>query len=322
MGNMNLIRRLAGQGIAYLLLIISTIGYSQIECTHGDDWIAAMSSNTELADAFRASPGIEDAWLLGFVKGNDIVDNLSSLKKLGQDLVDKDGLKNYLSETSGGIDNWMVLSRGNASLKSIDNIRALDAFKIANPGITDDAIESALYSLKSSRRQPFVDGLKKVSDNDLMPLVNKRLASVDEVRDAVNNLRDFRKSNPSVPGEKNIAYLDGTINGQSTSEFTSNPKWISGDDTPLEKPSLWEASEATDASGSTYKRPFDSEYKMLNDLARELEPNAILGQKYFSHSGEIKIVSEIGYCTSCAGIISDFSTMFPNLKIVLIDGIK
>ena len=90
----------------------------------------------------------------------------------------------------------------------------------------------------------------------------------------------------------------------------------------MEKPYIWEATEATDATGSTYFRSDDSEYKMLNDLARELEPNAEIGQKYLSHTGEIKIVSEIGYCSSCAGIISDFSSMFPNIKVVLIDGIK
>ena len=60
---------------------------------------------------------------------------------------------------------------------------------------------------------------------------------------------------------------------------------------------------------------------MLNDMARKLEPNASVGQTYASHAGD-KIVSEIAYCTSCAGIIQDFNTMFPNIKVVLLDGIK
>ncbi len=57
-------------------------------------------------------------------------------------------------------------------------------------------------------------------------------------------------------------------------------------------------------------------------MARKLEPNAAVGQTYASHAGEIKIVSEIAYCTSCAGIIQDFNAMFPNIKVVLLDGIK
>ena len=66
----------------------------------------------------------------------------------------------------------------------------------------------------------------------------------------------------------------------------------------------------------------DSAYKMLNDLARKLEPNANPGQAFPSHSGELSIISEIGYCASCQGIIQNFNEMFPNIKFVLIDGIK
>ncbi|MFK8288264.1 deaminase domain-containing protein [Capnocytophaga canimorsus] len=36
----------------------------------------------------------------------------------------------------------------------------------------------------------------------------------------------------------------------------------------------------------------------------------------------MKIVSENPYCTSCQGVIQQFNTMFPNVKIILIDGVK
>ncbi|WP_299010697.1 deaminase domain-containing protein [uncultured Tenacibaculum sp.] len=39
-------------------------------------------------------------------------------------------------------------------------------------------------------------------------------------------------------------------------------------------------------------------------------------------AGEIKLVSELPYCMSCQGVIQDFSTMFPNVKVILIDGLK
>ena len=31
---------------------------------------------------------------------------------------------------------------------------------------------------------------------------------------------------------------------------------------------------------------------------------------------------ELPYCMSCQGVIQDFSTMFTNVKIILIDGLK
>jgi hypothetical protein len=67
-------------------------------------------------------------------------------------------------------------------------------------------------------------------------------------------------------------------------------------------------------------RTTDSEYKMLNKLASDLggttgsvKPNVI---------GEFKIVSENPYCASCSGIIQQFNEMFPNVKLILVDGAK
>ncbi|WP_172917725.1 deaminase domain-containing protein [Capnocytophaga canis] len=46
------------------------------------------------------------------------------------------------------------------------------------------------------------------------------------------------------------------------------------------------------------------------------------GKAYPYITGELKIVSERAYCLSCQGIIQQFNTMFPNIKIILIDGVK
>jgi len=37
---------------------------------------------------------------------------------------------------------------------------------------------------------------------------------------------------------------------------------------------------------------------------------------------EIKIISELPYCASCQGIIQQFNQMFPNIKLILVDGAK
>ena len=57
---------------------------------------------------------------------------------------------------------------------------------------------------------------------------------------------------------------------------------------------------------------------MLNKLAEDL------GGKYNPNiKGEIKIVSELEYCKSCTGIIiQQFNEMFPNIKLILVDGVK
>ena len=59
---------------------------------------------------------------------------------------------------------------------------------------------------------------------------------------------------------------------------------------------------------------------MLNRLANEL--GAEKGRVYEKMQGEIKIVSELEYCKSCTGIIQQFNEMFPNIKLILVDGVK
>jgi hypothetical protein len=74
------------------------------------------------------------------------------------------------------------------------------------------------------------------------------------------------------------------------------------------------------ASGSAWLRITDSEYRMLNNLASDLGGKS--GNTYSAIQGELKIVSENPYCISCQGIIQQFNEMFPNVKLILIDGVK
>lgn len=59
---------------------------------------------------------------------------------------------------------------------------------------------------------------------------------------------------------------------------------------------------------------------MLNRLANEL--GAEKGRVYRKMQGELKIISELEYCKSCTGIIQQFNEMFPNIKLILVDGVK
>lgn len=71
---------------------------------------------------------------------------------------------------------------------------------------------------------------------------------------------------------------------------------------------------------NAWMRTTDSEYKMLNRVANDLK--AVKGKSYPEITGELKIVSERQYCPSCQGIIQQFNEMYPNIKLILIDGAK
>jgi len=74
-----------------------------------------------------------------------------------------------------------------------------------------------------------------------------------------------------------------------------------------------------------YWRDLDSEYRMLAALAAHLgaKPGDVFKNVKFPNiKGEIKIVSERVYCSSCLGVIQEFNTMFPKIKLILVDGAK
>jgi hypothetical protein len=118
---------------------------------------------------------------------------------------------------------------------------------------------------------------------------------------------------------RNLAYFEGRINNFT---FNSNDIKISG--------SKFEGDEIfnpykVDRSGNintegAWSREFDTEYVGLSEIAKML--GAKKGRIYEDVIGEITIASELPYCLSCQGVIQDFSNMFPNVKINLIDGIK
>jgi The BURPS668_1122 family of deaminases len=67
-------------------------------------------------------------------------------------------------------------------------------------------------------------------------------------------------------------------------------------------------------------RTTDSEYKMLNRLANNF--GATSGSVYPNATGTLRIVSERAYCPSCQGVIQQFNNMFPNVKLILVDGVR
>jgi hypothetical protein len=232
------------------------------------------------------------------------------------DFIDSPSKLSKFAKEAGLVEAWGVLSNGKASLRSIDNVNAVHAFRAANPNITDEVLQAAFESIKSSgtRRQAFVNALGSCADNkNLIGSLNKtKLALVDEIKDALNKMRDYRSG---VSAGGNYGYIEGNIPGVTI----DNKMWRSG--SVLEgEPQIFEAIEVQGANGGSWLRNTDSEYKMLNDLADKL--GGVKGQVKSDVTGTLKIVSENPYCTSCQGVIQQFSDMFPNIEIKLIDGVR
>ena len=140
-------------------------------------------------------------------------------------------------------------------------------------------------------------------------------ANTNEIIEATNKIKNYRNTTGNLTGG-NYGYLEGTVN----SRIVDNKMWrsVSTNDA-LNEIHIFDAIEAQGTSG-TWLRITDSEYRMLNQLANDL--GAVKGAKYPNIIGELKIVSENPYCTSCTGIIQQFHEMYPNIKLILVDGAK
>ena len=143
-------------------------------------------------------------------------------------------------------------------------------------------------------------------------------ATDDEIAQAAERIKAHRKAqNAGTNG--NYGYLEGKIGN-----ITKNGEMVRSGQADQNIANIFDAikvnsQQEIDGVGA-WLRTTDSEYKILNRLANEL--NAQKGGVYPHITGELKIVSERTYCPSCQGVIQQFNKMFPNVKLILIDGAK
>lgn len=167
--------------------------------------------------------------------------------------------------------------------------------------------------LKSGAKETAETIAQKVERKSWKGAANIFEATVEEIAEAKNKIKNYRTAN-NLKG-KNIGYIDGSIGGKTM----ENKMWRSGSVAEGE-PQIFKAIEVEGANGGTWLRNTDSEYKMLNNLANDL--GGVSGGKYPNIIGELKIISELPYCASCTGIIQQFNEMYPNVKLILIDGAR
>lgn len=204
------------------------------------------------------------------------------------------------------------------SLRNItDNLTHVDNYVKKNPNSLP-SIKSNFENLPEANRQAFINGLKNATE-DLSHL-GGRGALPDEIADAVVKIADHRASN-SWAG--NWGYLEGQTNPvvNITNQDGTTKFWrsVSMEDAENEI-HIFDAIEATGSNGNEWLRITDSEYRMLNKFADEY--GAVSGGVYPDITGSLKIVSENPYCPSCQGVIQQFHEMFPNVDLILVDGVK
>lgn len=61
--------------------------------------------------------------------------------------------------------------------------------------------------------------------------------------------------------------------------------------------------------------------KLKNAIIR-MKLKGVPGQTYPNIKGQIKIVSELDFCSSCRGVIKQFNDMFPEIKLIIINGAR
>jgi len=135
-------------------------------------------------------------------------------------------------------------------------------------------------------------------------------ASENEVLFATYRVMGFRGVNVG----RNYGFVQGVVNGIEVDSRI----WESGDANPAVEPQLFRAIEVQGATGK-WLRNTDTEYKMLNYWAAKL--GAEKGSVHPEYRGFLQIVSERPYCLSCKGVVEQFHQMFPNITLILVDGI-
>lgn len=156
------------------------------------------------------------------------------------------------------------------------------------------------YSLAKKHLKEYEQGeIYKIQKSDLPKLEKEKLISRLQSR--------------------NKAYVEGKIG-----ELNFNKNQIRKSSETYSGEKIFDAYKVDKDGGintaNAWLRDQDTEYVILSEIAEQL--GAKKGGIYAEIRGEITIVSELPYCMSCQGVIQDFSKMFPNVKINLIDNLK
>ncbi|NDW11224.1 hypothetical protein D0T56_16390 [Dysgonomonas sp. 520] len=149
-------------------------------------------------------------------------------------------------------------------------------------------------------------------------VITRTLDGIIDVRivDKVKSLRQKLTSNYKRSG--NFGWAETEISGLSKSEYYAHsaideltgtlPQRVPDISLKPQK-EIFEWSYVSNSAGVSIPRNIDTEYKILSEIAENLETNA---------SGKIKLFTERPPCSSCSGVIDAFSKKFPMIEIEVI----
>jgi hypothetical protein len=259
--------------------------------------ILSLATISELKALVNALPGLAKAAALSSKKAI-IAGQIITRLRLAE--IGSNGILSKIKWAEARAVNTDILN--SIELKSLKFINRMD-----NPSTGNIVI----VKLKGSNWGIISEGIARQSWNGR---VNIFKANAEEIAEAATRIKQHRIASNNRTGG-NYGYIEGRVDDL----LVSNKMWRSAASEPHE-PQIFTAIEVEGSRGRTWLRTTDSEYKMLNQLASDLGGRK--GGVYANIKGEIKIVSENPYCVSCQGIIQQFSEMFPNVKLVLVDGAK
>jgi len=196
-----------------------------------------------------------------------------------------------------------------------ENQQIIADYATNNPN-SIDAIRTNFENLTEEQRPLFLSGLENASSGSL-DLPNARRATPAEVAAAVRTISEHRTANNSRNG--NYGYLEGNVGGTVADGTLVRSGAPDTDVDQIFEPLAVNSQNQINGENA-WVRTTDSEYKMLNRFANEF--GAQPGKIYPDATGTLTIVSERTYCPSCAGVIQQFNEMFPNINLILIDGVK
>ncbi|CAM1344491.1 RHS repeat-associated core domain-containing protein [Tenacibaculum amylolyticum] len=126
-------------------------------------------------------------------------------------------------------------------------------------------------------------------------------------------VKQFKLDN-KVSNKRNFATLEGKLGDKNISlNSVSGEKGLVKGTVPV--PAEGTRSFTTTFVGGT-NRAFDTEVKLLEHLDSQIESNI------YPNKGSIQITSELPYCSSCRGVINQFESKYPGIKVYKMDGIE
>jgi RHS repeat-associated protein len=121
---------------------------------------------------------------------------------------------------------------------------------------------------------------------------------------------DFIRSYFGVGIKRNVATLGGTVD--DAGYYSIGISGVASREGTVGVPVI---RRFTTSQVGGYDRLFDSEVKLLEGFAERFHktPNV---------KGVLTLTSELQFCPSCTGVITQFNKMFPNIQLNLINGVK